>query len=268
VEDFVFGNEETGVRQGARQTIELGSGVDEDFADVFVATARAAGIPARRVVGWHNESADVGLHVWAEWYDHDSQVWRRTNPTLGNATGRDYFDYFDLFHFALVRNGYFGSELPTPPVSVSVNFIDGEATPSATLEIPQLELRMRQLGFLPLPGFYDLVITNLQGNTVPDLELRLTADSNEVVASNPRGNSVTLLPFQTQTLALSVYNRSWLRFWQVGDLTASLHDGSGNIYVTTTQNIISFSFIGLGGGAACFAFAFTAWSILVARRKK
>jgi len=53
--------------QGARLTLQLGSGECGDYASVFVAMARAAGIPARPVVGYHAQSGEQ-YHVWAEFY--------------------------------------------------------------------------------------------------------------------------------------------------------------------------------------------------------
>lgn len=53
--------------QGAKLTLELGSGECGDYATLFVAMARAVGIPARPVVGYHAYSGEQ-YHVWAEFY--------------------------------------------------------------------------------------------------------------------------------------------------------------------------------------------------------
>lgn len=266
--EFSYLDNETQMRRGARQALADKSGVCEDFVDVFVAAARAQGTPARRVIGWTNESNNFTLHVWAEWYDNTQETWRRADPTFGNTSKRDYFDNFDLFHFALVKNGYYGSELPKAPQEVSVKYAEPIFDQTDPLAAPKLELKARRFGFLPIPGFYDLLITNTQGRTIYGLYPEFFPDNTDVRVSLHQSDSLTLLPFQTQTLALSVYNQHWLQFWQLSELKASLQNNVQDLYVETSQNIISFSFIGLAGIAACVAFAFTAWSILVARRKK
>lgn len=60
----------TGTGTSAHQALELGAGVCQDHAHLFIAAARAAGIPARYVVGYmlaaEGEAAEVETHAWAE----------------------------------------------------------------------------------------------------------------------------------------------------------------------------------------------------------
>jgi transglutaminase-like putative cysteine protease len=94
-----------------------------EFTDLFVAIARAAGIPAREVVGYAytNDSrlrpllvgSDI-LHAWPEYYDKESSRWIPIDPTWGFTTGGvNYFDIFDFNHIAFVIHGQ-SSELPYP----------------------------------------------------------------------------------------------------------------------------------------------------------
>lgn len=94
------------------------------FADLFVAIARAAGIPSREVEGYAytnnpqlkeiNAGNDL-LHAWPEYFDKQRQEWIMIDPTWGNTTGGlDYFNKFDMSHFTFVIHGKTDT-LPFPP---------------------------------------------------------------------------------------------------------------------------------------------------------
>lgn len=99
------------------------SAVCLEFTDLFIALARAAGIPAREVDGFaytKNEKQrplslvkDV-LHAWPEYYDKNLQTWIMVDPTWGNTTHNiDYFSMLDFDHFAFVTKGV-NSSYPIP----------------------------------------------------------------------------------------------------------------------------------------------------------
>lgn len=99
------------------------SAVCLEFTDLFIAIARAAGIPAREVNGFaFTQNArerplslvkDV-LHAWPEYYDYDLQTWVMVDPTWSNTTGGvDYFYTLDFDHFAFVVKGI-NSTYPVP----------------------------------------------------------------------------------------------------------------------------------------------------------
>ena len=99
------------------------SAVCLEFTDLFIALARAAGIPAREVNGFaytQNEKErplslvkDV-LHAWPQYYDYDLKTWVMVDPTWGNTTGGvDYFYTLDFDHFAFVIKGA-NSTYPIP----------------------------------------------------------------------------------------------------------------------------------------------------------
>ena len=99
------------------------SAVCREFTDLFIALARAAGIPAREVNGYaYTENTrqrplsltqDI-LHSWPEYYDDDKQTWIMIDPTWGSTTGGiDYFDVLDFDHVAFVKKGL-DSDYPIP----------------------------------------------------------------------------------------------------------------------------------------------------------
>ena len=86
-----------------------------EFTDLFIALARASGIPAREINGYaYTENpqiqplslvADV-LHAWPEYYDKEEKVWIPIDPTWGSTTGGvDFFNKLDLRHFTFVIHG-------------------------------------------------------------------------------------------------------------------------------------------------------------------
>lgn len=93
-----------------------------EFTDLFIALARAAGIPARELNGFAytanpelrplSLTRDI-LHAWPEFWD-DSRGWVMVDPTWESTTGGvDYFTKLDLNHFVFVVKGL-SSEQPIP----------------------------------------------------------------------------------------------------------------------------------------------------------
>lgn len=98
------------------------SAVCMEFTDLFLALARAAGIPARELDGYAHTSnttlrplsltRDI-LHSWPEYWD-ELKGWVMVDPTWENTTGGvDYFNKLDLNHFVLVVKGL-SSQQPIP----------------------------------------------------------------------------------------------------------------------------------------------------------
>ena len=93
----------TGVSTTAEQAIELGCGVCQDHAHVFIGAARSVGVPARYVSGYlmMNDRIDQeATHAWAEahvdglgWVGFDvSNGISPDSRYVRVATGRDYRD--------------------------------------------------------------------------------------------------------------------------------------------------------------------------------
>lgn len=115
---------EQATRLGAVGALQAPSeAVCMEFADLFIAIARAAGIPARRNVGYAYTNnpklrplslvSDV-LHAWPEYYDREQELWVPVDPTWANTTGGvDYFTKLDFNHIVFAVNGK-DSTLPYP----------------------------------------------------------------------------------------------------------------------------------------------------------
>jgi len=120
-------------RKGALAALTLNKkAVCTEFTDLFIALARAAGIPAREIEGFAytnnpklkplSLSKDV-LHAWPEYWHAQKKEWIQVDPTWGRTTGGvDYFENFDFNHVAFVIHGD-RSDFPSPPNSkIAVSF--------------------------------------------------------------------------------------------------------------------------------------------------
>jgi transglutaminase-like putative cysteine protease len=157
-----------------------------EFTDLFIALARAKGIPAREVNGYaytENPSvqplsmvADV-LHSWPEYWDNKRKVWIPVDPTWGDTTGGlDFFSKFDLRHFTFVIHGMDPSKPyapgsyklgPNPQKDIFINF--GKLPEIRTANI---SLKVKNKRYVPFTkSVISLELTNLGPiaiyNTVP-----------------------------------------------------------------------------------------------------
>ncbi len=91
------------VRDSAAQAFRSGEGVCQDHAHVFIAAARAAGMPARYVSGYlyTGDTSDAASHAWVDVWLGAELGWQSIDvthkrPAVGTycrlAVGRDYLD--------------------------------------------------------------------------------------------------------------------------------------------------------------------------------
>ena len=76
----------TNIQTTAAQAFALGKGVCQDYAHIFIALARAHGIPARYVVGIPEGTGET--HAWAEVYENG--IWYGVDPTNDKMTDERY----------------------------------------------------------------------------------------------------------------------------------------------------------------------------------
>lgn len=115
---------QTPIRKGAKQVLAApDTAVCMEFTDLFIAISRAAGIPAREVVGYaYTTNAKLRplslvydvLHSWPEYYDREHKIWVPVDPTWANTTGGvNYFDKLDFNHIVFAIHGT-SSDSPAP----------------------------------------------------------------------------------------------------------------------------------------------------------
>jgi transglutaminase-like putative cysteine protease len=122
--DFTYDPAVTSVYTGVEEVLQLRAGVCQDFAHLFIAAARAMGVPARYVSGYIHDregrSANTASHAWGEgwvpgkgWIGFDAtRPVRTTENHVRLAVGRDYSDA------APTRGIYVGSALGSMKIRV------------------------------------------------------------------------------------------------------------------------------------------------------
>lgn len=209
-------------RYGVVQALENpAAAVCQEYADVTVAGFRSLGIPARRINGYAYAPSSslrpvsqdgTALHTWVEWYDQETKRWRQADPTWEDTTGgTDYFNDFDLNHLALSTYGLsssqpapVGSYTDQPQVNITV-----EVLPTTPLTPPNFSatLTPTRIGLIPIPGSYQLKITNLTGRAWYNTAITATAAAPTQVGYQPLTTDV--LPFQEKVIPISL-TTDWL----------------------------------------------------------
>jgi transglutaminase-like putative cysteine protease len=128
--EFTYDRAVTDVYSAVDEVLALRAGVCQDFAHLFIAAARAMGVPARYVSGYIHSPDGGGSssasHAWAEgwvpgrgWVGFDAtHPVRVSEHHVRLAVGRDYSDA------APTRGIYVGSSTGTMVVSVKTRAID------------------------------------------------------------------------------------------------------------------------------------------------
>jgi len=192
-----------------------------EFTDLFVALARASGIPAREIEGFAYTddpklrplqlSLDI-LHSWPEYYDQKSSSWKMIDPTWGKTTGGfDYFNNFDMSHFTFVIHGL-DSQYPLPPGSYKQEsqlgkniFVEfGNNLPTLKSKI-DLDLAISSPNFLKreVTGF--LEIKNLGPSAVYKLPIQVIT-SPSININFSQSEIPYLLPFGKSKITFNLKN--------------------------------------------------------------
>lgn len=270
--------------------------VCQEFTDSFIAIARAANIPARRLVGYAYSqnstlrplsfAGDV-LHAWPEYYNYEQNRWIQVDPTWGNTTnGIDYFNLFDLNHIVFSINGN-SSTLPNPAGSYKLQAhnetkdIEVAISENPFPQIgPEISTRVEQkkFFFIPIPGMFTAYITNETGQAWYNIQPQIATFDPDIDVSFGETSTITaLLPFQTRkfdvtffTKELSVPKQSEITVnyaWQ--DTGEALYEPSqqlivsGPRFVTLFQKPETYLYLGIGS----VIIALVTGSVLVYRSK-
>ncbi len=198
------------------------SAVCMEFTDLFIALARAAGIPSRELDGYAytanstlrplSLTKDI-LHTWPEYWD-DRRGWVMVDPTWANTTGGvDYFSKLDLNHFVFAVKG-FSSTDPIPAgsyksgdqdshdvkVTLSENDFLGKPQIDVQIDIPNPMLS-------GLPGVIKLKVTNTGNAVYPSAPLAVKADKLLILDSADQSSGL-IPPFGTAEFSFNTRTKS------------------------------------------------------------
>lgn len=221
------------------------SAVCLEFTDLFVALARAAGIPAREVDGFAYTQDDKQrplslvkdiLHAWPEYYDKEKETWIMVDPTWGNTTGGvDYFHIMDFDHFAFTIKGM-DSTYPVPAggykTTTDANTKDVHVgfVPDSTFALPHVviepESAETQFGGVSLRG--QVRVSNPGGTAYPSQKMFIVkkpfTEYTSVVVPD-------ILPFGSQFITFSLKPVPFLFHGNV-DIMLSMNEASVTQHVT------------------------------------
>jgi hypothetical protein len=168
-----------------------------EFTDLFIALARAAGIPARELDGFaysQNQMLRPAslqkdlLHAWPEYYDSE-KGWIMVDPTWENTSGGvDYFHKFDLNHFVLVTKGV-SSQNPYTSDDITVHLSESEV-----LGKPQVDVSIDQPHYIwsGFPSKLTVKISNVGNYMLKPTEVFV--QGQEVHVNDPQKITLGTIP--------------------------------------------------------------------------
>lgn len=244
-------------RLGAKVALENPSNaICTEYTDLFIALARAAGIPAREINGYaHTENpqlqplslvADV-LHAWPEYWDNQKGIWQPVDPTWEDTTGGiDFYDKFDLSHITFAIHGKDTSsplpagaykEMGSPQKDIIAQFGTLPAERREQIEVKITPKRKLLLPFtfdLPfVPSAYEIVIKNQGQTAVYNRPLSLKGGKLE------QATTVEFLaPYSSATL-LATSKSPFFPYGSGNELIATFGEFSESYSLRSEQIIIS-----------------------------
>ncbi|MDP3917743.1 MAG: transglutaminase-like domain-containing protein [Candidatus Woesebacteria bacterium] len=185
------------------------SAICMEFTDLFIALARAVGIPAREVNGFaYTENPIIQplslvndvLHAWPEYYDYEKGVWIPVDPTWASTTGGvDYFNKLDLRHFTFVIHGKSSTE-PYPAGSYKLGSNPQKDVFVSFGQLPvernsKIAIKANLSKWIPLiANKLDIAISNPGPNAIYNITPIVYFDGVAIKSNN---SFDILMPFQT-----------------------------------------------------------------------
>jgi len=254
-------------RQGAVQALNNPHDVIcTEFTDLFIALARAAGIPAREINGYAYSTnpqllplsitTDI-LHAWPEYWDNSKQIWIQVDPTWENTSNIDYFNKLDMTHLAFVIHGQ-NSQTPLPAGAyqnqnnIEKNIFVSFATPPDTITSQNLQLHFDITNKLSpqqqTTGY--LEINNINPLAVYDQEIRIWGEN---IAGAEVDKKIAIIPpFGKERVKFTVKNNNILKSGEAKILAAVKAQGQEEQAISQMVSLESI-----------FTYHLTLWGILL-----
>ncbi len=236
---------ESFIRYGAKETLKNPKdALCSEFTDLFIAIARAAGIPAREAIGYAYTTnatlrpittyGDV-LHSWPEYYNQELKLWIPVDPTWTKTTkGIDYFDTLDFNHIAFVLHGV-SSDYPYPAGSFKQGSIPKKNVTVAFAEKSIKEEKQSLATAISIPESVALgsvltgtvTVKNTAGLTINDVLVTVFSEPFPFTTSK---KELSVPPYGTITIPLSIQT------------SGLIPNGKGKISVTTNGELSTMSY--------------------------
>ncbi|PIY65274.1 hypothetical protein COY91_02555 [Candidatus Shapirobacteria bacterium CG_4_10_14_0_8_um_filter_39_15] len=243
-------------RMGARAVLNNpDQAICTEFSDLFIALARAAGIPARELTGYsytdnpQNKPLSLNqdiLHAWPEYWDESLNIWKQVDPTWENTTGViDFFHNMDLNHFVFAIHGL-DSEKPLPAGAYKTsnqNTRDIDITFGKYLEGPNLDLEF--IFNLPKKVYSEfktngsIQIENTGGEAVYNKDFLIETDQFTLLSLNQKHLNV-IPPYGT--ISLPIAFKSQKLIWEgVGSINGKINNQSYEYKIRVSSFIVLFT---------------------------
>jgi len=230
--DFNRVNQEGIVRKGAAAALLAPkNAICMEFTDLFVALARAAGIPAREINGYAqttdqklqplNLVADV-LHAWPEYWDENQKTWIPVDPTWEKTTGGlDYFSKTDLNHFTFAIHGQSSTQPPpagsyrdTEVAGKDVQVVFGRYEQESLARLTaKFNLPKRILWQKAITG--DLTLRNEGPRALYNSKVLLAGEKVTITSGSSREITLAALPpYGEAKIPLKISAPGWLDYGQ------------------------------------------------------
>ena len=209
-----------------------------DFVDLFLALTKAAGIPSREVFGFvltdnsgfrptfvGKPLDSLDLHVWAQVFNTEKNVWFDVDPTWGKTLSGDYIEEVFPDRFILLTSN-FGEELEAlKNLTISSSNIKITAAAKKSSFTPRIDLLLEtDQAFAGFPVELTIKIKNNSGVGLSSARLDI-ATKNISLVSSDRIEIPAIFPFETKEYKVKLRS---------GDIFGST---SGNVSV----NFYSYS---------------------------
>ncbi len=180
-------------RQGALRTLQNGSGVCMEYADLFLALARAQGIPTRAVFGYgfdpREESSSQQTHQWVTSYIPKLNKWYDLDVTWGDSGQVAEGGNLNHFYTHIVSSG------PNALPDVSVNIFGTKDEVS----LPQYEItaKSEEPNIVNMTTQEDLInnYPKLQAVSVSDAILQIPLKIGAYFSNIPNKDALSIVLF-------------------------------------------------------------------------